>query len=176
MQVAVGMISNLRNEKWKGHKIHFSSKLIYITFVLHCIQQHMHVHQLPLKLQLSHYCHADDKQKRRYSSYSFLTLALDWGEWSVSRLGRTLPLGKELWWLGGSVGLRAGLDIDTRAEVQKTVGQARPGEGGTVGPFGEVHVVFMRDIFILNEIWAQDKDIYFDKHLASLKYEVCYIL
>jgi hypothetical protein len=32
---------------------------------------------------------------RRYSSYSFLTSALEEGEWSASRPGRTLPAGKE---------------------------------------------------------------------------------
>jgi hypothetical protein len=32
--------------------------------------------------------------ERRYSSYSFLTSALDGGEWSASRLGRALPPGK----------------------------------------------------------------------------------
>jgi hypothetical protein len=31
---------------------------------------------------------------RGYSSYSFLTSALDGGEWSASRPGRALPLGK----------------------------------------------------------------------------------
>jgi hypothetical protein len=30
--------------------------------------------------------------ERRYSSYSFLTSALDGGEWSVSHPGRALPL------------------------------------------------------------------------------------
>jgi hypothetical protein len=33
--------------------------------------------------------------ERRYSSYSYLILALDGGEWSASRPDRTLPLGKE---------------------------------------------------------------------------------
>jgi hypothetical protein len=33
--------------------------------------------------------------KRRYSSYSFLTSALDGGEWSASRPGRALPRGKD---------------------------------------------------------------------------------
>jgi hypothetical protein len=33
--------------------------------------------------------------ERRYSSYSDLTSALDGGEWSASRPGRVLPLGKE---------------------------------------------------------------------------------
>jgi hypothetical protein len=32
--------------------------------------------------------------ERWCSSYSFLTLALDGGEWSASRPGRALPLGK----------------------------------------------------------------------------------
>jgi hypothetical protein len=32
---------------------------------------------------------------RRYSSYSFLTWALEGGEWSASRPGRALPPGKE---------------------------------------------------------------------------------
>jgi hypothetical protein len=32
--------------------------------------------------------------ERRYSSYSFTTSALDGGEWSASRPGRALPLGK----------------------------------------------------------------------------------
>jgi hypothetical protein len=33
--------------------------------------------------------------ERRYSSYSFLTSALDGGEWSASRPGHTLPRGKD---------------------------------------------------------------------------------
>jgi hypothetical protein len=33
--------------------------------------------------------------KRKYSSYSYLTSALDGGEWSASRPGRALPPGKE---------------------------------------------------------------------------------
>jgi hypothetical protein len=33
--------------------------------------------------------------ERRYSFYSFLTSALDGGEWSVSRPGRALPRGKD---------------------------------------------------------------------------------
>jgi hypothetical protein len=32
--------------------------------------------------------------ERRYSSYSYLTSALDGGEWSASRPGRALPPGK----------------------------------------------------------------------------------
>jgi hypothetical protein len=32
--------------------------------------------------------------ERSYSSYSFLTSALDGGEWSASRPGHALPLGK----------------------------------------------------------------------------------
>jgi hypothetical protein len=39
--------------------------------------------------------------ERRYSSYSFLTSALDGGEWSASRPGRSLPpvsIGQEAGW------------------------------------------------------------------------------
>jgi hypothetical protein len=39
--------------------------------------------------------HASAKRERRSSSYSFLTSELDEGEWSVSRPGRALPLGKD---------------------------------------------------------------------------------
>jgi hypothetical protein len=37
-------------------------------------------------------CHGGTGGERRYSSYSYLTSALDGGEWSVSRPGRALPL------------------------------------------------------------------------------------
>jgi hypothetical protein len=33
--------------------------------------------------------------ERKYSSYSFLTLTVDWGEWSASRPGRALPPEKD---------------------------------------------------------------------------------
>jgi hypothetical protein len=36
----------------------------------------------------------DSRYERRYSSYSFLTSALDGGKWSASRSGRVLPPGK----------------------------------------------------------------------------------
>jgi hypothetical protein len=39
--------------------------------------------------------------EKRYSSYSFLTSALDGGEWSASRPGRALPpvpIGREAGW------------------------------------------------------------------------------
>jgi hypothetical protein len=39
--------------------------------------------------------HGDAWGERRYSSHSFLTSALERGEWSASRPGRTLPPGKE---------------------------------------------------------------------------------
>jgi hypothetical protein len=39
----------------------------------------------------------------------FLTSAVDGGEWSVSRPGHALPLGKDPWY-GSWVGLRAALD------------------------------------------------------------------
>jgi hypothetical protein len=45
-----------------------------------------------------------DTEERRYSSYSFLMTALDGGEWSAS-CSHFTP------WIGGWVGLRAGLDM-----------------------------------------------------------------
>jgi hypothetical protein len=38
--------------------------------------------------------HAGAKGEKMYSSYSFLTSALDASEWSVSHLARALPPGK----------------------------------------------------------------------------------
>jgi len=46
------------------------------------------------KLKLSHYAPLRLLGKRRYSSYSFLTSALDGGEWSASRPGLALVQGK----------------------------------------------------------------------------------
>jgi hypothetical protein len=46
-----------------------------------------------LNLKLFHY--ATEGLGWRYSSYSFSTSALDAGEWSASRPGRTLPRGKD---------------------------------------------------------------------------------
>jgi hypothetical protein len=56
----------------------------------------------------------------RYSSYSFLTSALDGGEWSASRPGRDLPPGERTpgtHWIGGWVGLRACLDAGARRKI-----------------------------------------------------------
>jgi hypothetical protein len=45
------------------------------------------------RLQL-YYCHAYYWGERMYSSYSFMTAALDGDEWSASRPGRALAPGK----------------------------------------------------------------------------------
>jgi hypothetical protein len=47
-----------------------------------------------LKLKLSHYTPSRGLRGEQYSSYSYLTSALDWSEWSASRPGRSLALGK----------------------------------------------------------------------------------
>jgi hypothetical protein len=49
---------------------------------------------LEVKVKQSSTRHGDAWGDRRYSSYSFTTSALDGGEWSASRPGRTLPPGK----------------------------------------------------------------------------------
>jgi hypothetical protein len=46
------------------------------------------------KVKQSRYRHAGDKVERKYSSYTFLTFAPDGVEWSATRPGRALPLGK----------------------------------------------------------------------------------
>jgi hypothetical protein len=43
-----------------------------------------------------------------------------------------------------------------------------PGED--VGPLGGGRVVYKRDVYILNEIWAQNKIVYYGRHFAWLKY------
>jgi hypothetical protein len=73
------------------------------------------------KAKLSRYTPWRHMGERRYSSYSFLTSALDWGEWSASRPGRALPPGKEppgTHWIGGCVGPRAGLDAGARIKIR----------------------------------------------------------
>jgi hypothetical protein len=37
-------------------------------------------------------------------------------------------------------------------------------------PRGGARVLYMRDIFILSEICSQDRNIYFGRHFALLKY------
>jgi hypothetical protein len=57
--------------------------------------------------------------ERRYSSYLFLTSALDGGEWSVSRPGRALSRGKDPRYplYLRLVGPRAGLDTEARGKI-----------------------------------------------------------
>jgi hypothetical protein len=56
----------------------------------------------------------------RYSPYSFATSALDGGEWSASRPGRTLPPRKGLpatRWTGGYAGPTAGLATEATGKI-----------------------------------------------------------
>jgi hypothetical protein len=57
--------------------------------------------------------------ERRYNSYSFLTLALDRGEWSASRPGALCSEERTTGThcTGGWVDLRAGLDIEVRGKI-----------------------------------------------------------
>jgi hypothetical protein len=72
--------------------------------------------QLSKEAQLSHYCHAG---ARRYRTYSFLILALEGGEWSVSRLVALYPQERAhgTHWKEGWVGLRAGLATNVRGKI-----------------------------------------------------------
>jgi hypothetical protein len=58
--------------------------------------------------------------ERRYSTYSFMTSALDVGEWSASRPGRALTQGKGTpgtHCTGGWVGPTGGLDTEARGKI-----------------------------------------------------------
>jgi hypothetical protein len=58
--------------------------------------------------------------KRRYSSYSFSTSALDGGEWSASRPGRVFTPRESTngtHCTGGWVGPRAGLDTEATGKI-----------------------------------------------------------
>jgi hypothetical protein len=63
--------------------------------------------------------HGGSCGERRYSSYSFLTSALDGGEWSASRPGRALPHGKDPRYplYTRLVYLRTGLDTEVRGKI-----------------------------------------------------------
>jgi hypothetical protein len=72
--------------------------------------------------------HSGALEGRRYSSYSFLTSALDGGEWSASRHGRALSPTKEPLYpfTGGWVGLGVGLDSETRVKSFAPAGDRTP--------------------------------------------------
>jgi hypothetical protein len=63
------------------------------------------------KVKLSHYHHAGNNGKSKFSSQSFLTSALDGGEWSASSPGHTslpgkrtpVPIGQEVGWASAMV-------------------------------------------------------------------------
>jgi hypothetical protein len=59
-----------------------------------CYHAGQNVSSSHLKVNLSHYTPRRRLGERRYSSYSFSTSALHGGEWSASRPGRDLALGK----------------------------------------------------------------------------------
>jgi hypothetical protein len=63
--------------------------------------------------------------ERRYSSYSFLTSALEGGEWSASRPGRALAPGTHC--TGGWVGPRAGLDAGVGGKIFYPCRGSHPG-------------------------------------------------
>jgi hypothetical protein len=61
------------------------------------------------KVKLFHYMPWRHMGERRYSSYSYLTSALDGGEWSASRPGHILLPGKEP---SVSIGQEVGWDLE----------------------------------------------------------------
>jgi hypothetical protein len=71
--------------KDKHHGITFLVEFIFSDDANILISDFISYHKV--KVKLSHYCHAGAKEERCCSSYSFLTSALDGGEWSVSHPG-----------------------------------------------------------------------------------------
>jgi hypothetical protein len=76
-----------------------------------------------LKVKQSRYTPWWRLGERKYSSYSFLTSALDGGEWSASCPGERTP---GTHWTGGCVGPRAGLDTEVRGKSFATAGDRTP--------------------------------------------------
>jgi hypothetical protein len=75
---------------------------------------------LNCKEKLSRYTPWRRMGERRYSSYSYLTSALDGDEWSASHPDRALPPGERApgtHWMGGWVGTRTGLDAEARRKI-----------------------------------------------------------
>jgi hypothetical protein len=72
-----------------------------------------------LKVNLSRYRHEGEKVERKYSSYSFMTSALDRGEWSASLPDRALlpEITPGTHCTGGWVGLRTGLDTEATGKI-----------------------------------------------------------
>jgi hypothetical protein len=94
-----------------------SCKIINVYFLLGILYKPKH---FKVKKQSSPAtCHGSAWGERKYSSYSFLTLALDGDEWSALRPDRALPPGKDpdTHCTGGWVALRAGVDIDVRGKI-----------------------------------------------------------
>jgi hypothetical protein len=88
-------------------------------------------------LRLSHYTPGRRLGERTYSSYSFSISALDGGEWSASRPGRTLAPGKGPpvpICTGGWVGPRAGLDAKARGNIFSPLPGIEPQSPGRPAP------------------------------------------
>jgi hypothetical protein len=82
------------------------------------------------KVKLSCYMPWRYMGERRYSSDSYLTSALNGGEWSVSRPGHALPPGERapgIHWTGGWVGLRASLDAEATRKILCLCQGSNPG-------------------------------------------------
>jgi hypothetical protein len=60
-----------------------------------CRRPRLSEYDIEVKVNQSHNTSMKGKGERIYSSYSLMTLALDVGEWSASRRGRSLPRGKD---------------------------------------------------------------------------------
>jgi hypothetical protein len=80
-----------------------------------------------VKVKLTRYRHCRRQGGEDYSSYSFLTSALDEGERSASRHDRSLSSGKDPRYpMDKRLGLRAGLDTEVRRKNPSSLPGTEP--------------------------------------------------
>jgi hypothetical protein len=83
----------------------------------------IHLMKLNKKVKLSRYRHAGAKEERAYSSYLFLTSALDGVDCQI----HAREMNPVTRWIGGWVGLTAGMDTEARGKVLCFCQRPNPG-------------------------------------------------
>jgi hypothetical protein len=100
MRIHLCEVSVPRDAKRVVHCEYYESKMVDVGALKVCAlewkdQSQQSVHIFVAKQSSPATSHGGAWVERRYSFYSFLTSALDGGEWSASRPGRGLPRGKD---------------------------------------------------------------------------------
>jgi hypothetical protein len=100
-----------------------TNRLRRVTLTEHrawCTQEHSGDVVGNMMVEVSHNTPIEARGERIYSSYSFISSAVDGGEWSSSRPGRVLPPGKGppgTNCTGSWVGPRAGVNTEDRGKI-----------------------------------------------------------